>query len=314
MLKSLQHREAWRVIILMPILGALATWCGSSSRSRHAAVLRGRSRTIWETALRAAPPHAIELALQNIRLADESDPADSVVWGPAAHLAASPRALVRLLGMTSGGWPRTRHGRRHLAGPYCPGEGARSRSGIGGRLALLFSDCRQRAAGSLSCRVAAATLKEAVSDEVRCSRRVRNSAWRAPAIPATCLQRSRSSDGAAGGSGGTRTSQVGDPVLAELACQRRAYRPRRAVRASIRQSRARWDARNRQRRCSCFFAAPWLCLEIRARLVGADRTGTAAYDQRPKRSGSWSMSCCGGPSMRSNPRQALRRARQVEAA
>jgi hypothetical protein len=57
--------------------------------------------------LRAAPPHAIELALQSIRLADESDAADSVVWGPATHLAASPRRWVRLLGLTSGGWPRS---------------------------------------------------------------------------------------------------------------------------------------------------------------------------------------------------------------
>src|SRR5262249_27544412 len=31
---------------------------------------------------------------------------DSVVWGPAAHLAASPRPWVRLLGLTSGAWPR----------------------------------------------------------------------------------------------------------------------------------------------------------------------------------------------------------------
>jgi hypothetical protein len=57
--------------------------------------------------LRAAPPHAIELTLQNIRLADENDAADSVVWGPATHLAASPRRWVRLLGLTSGGWPRS---------------------------------------------------------------------------------------------------------------------------------------------------------------------------------------------------------------
>jgi hypothetical protein len=86
--------------------------CPFSTRGPSAALeaepllLRGRSKTIWQTALRAAPAHAIELTLQNVRLADESDPGDSVVWGPAAHLAAWPRPCVRLLGLNSGRWPR----------------------------------------------------------------------------------------------------------------------------------------------------------------------------------------------------------------
>jgi hypothetical protein len=91
--------------ILLPFFGVLARGPAAAVEA-GALFLRGRSRNIWQTALRAAPPHAIELALQNIRLADENDPADSVVWGPAAHLAAWPRRWVRLLGLTSGGWPR----------------------------------------------------------------------------------------------------------------------------------------------------------------------------------------------------------------
>ena len=91
--------------ILLPLLKVL-TRGPEASAEAGALLLRRRSRTIWETALRAAPPHAIELALQNIRLADENDPADSVAWGPAAHVAASPRPWVRLLGLTSGAWPR----------------------------------------------------------------------------------------------------------------------------------------------------------------------------------------------------------------
>jgi hypothetical protein len=91
--------------ILLPLLTVLAAGPGAAGEA-GALFLRGRSKTIWETAMRAAPAHAIELTLQNIRLADDGNPGDSVVWGPAAHLAASPRPWVRLLGLTSGGWPR----------------------------------------------------------------------------------------------------------------------------------------------------------------------------------------------------------------
>jgi hypothetical protein len=91
--------------VLLPILNVLAKGPAAALEA-EALLLRGRSKTIWQTAMRAAPAHAIELTLQNIRLADESDPGDSVVWGPAAHLAAWPRPYVRLLGLTSGRWPR----------------------------------------------------------------------------------------------------------------------------------------------------------------------------------------------------------------
>jgi len=107
LLRMLEGRDGLGEVqsVLMPILGVLA--CGAEAAPEAGAMLlRGRARAIWQSALQAAPPHAIELALQNIRLEDEYDPADSVVWGPAAHLAAAPRPFVRLLGMTSGGWPR----------------------------------------------------------------------------------------------------------------------------------------------------------------------------------------------------------------
>ena len=49
--------------IFLPLLGVLGR--GSAAAGEAGALfLRGRSRTIWQTALRAAPPHAIELALQ----------------------------------------------------------------------------------------------------------------------------------------------------------------------------------------------------------------------------------------------------------
>jgi hypothetical protein len=57
-------------------------------------------------ATRAAPPDALELSLRDVRLAADSDAADSVVWCTARDLAAAPRAHVRLLGLTNRSWPR----------------------------------------------------------------------------------------------------------------------------------------------------------------------------------------------------------------
>lgn len=106
-LRALQGQDGLAELesVLMPILVLLVRGAEAASEA-GVMLLRGRARAIWQSALQAAPPHAIEIALQNIRLKDEYDPADSVVWGPAAHLAAAPRPFVRLLGMTSGGWPR----------------------------------------------------------------------------------------------------------------------------------------------------------------------------------------------------------------
>ena len=63
----------------------------SASAEVSSALLRGRSLDIWNSATRSAPVQAIELSLQSIRLADDNDAGNSVVWCPAAHLASSPR-------------------------------------------------------------------------------------------------------------------------------------------------------------------------------------------------------------------------------
>ncbi|MBN8995390.1 MAG: PD-(D/E)XK nuclease family protein [Rhizobiales bacterium] len=60
----------------------------------------------WQEALRRAPAGALEYALRDLRVADGKDPGACVVWCPAAHLAGAPRPWVRLIGMTSRGWPR----------------------------------------------------------------------------------------------------------------------------------------------------------------------------------------------------------------
>ena len=91
--------------VLLPLLSVIAKGPDAAAEA-SALVLRGRSSRIWETATRSAPAHAIELTLQNTRLPDENDAAASVVWCPAAHLAAAPRPWVRLLGLTARAWPR----------------------------------------------------------------------------------------------------------------------------------------------------------------------------------------------------------------
>lgn len=66
----------------------------------------GQTRLMWEAALRIAPAEAIHISLGDLRVPDTRDPANSIVWCPAAHLAASPRPHVRMLGLTSTAWPR----------------------------------------------------------------------------------------------------------------------------------------------------------------------------------------------------------------
>jgi hypothetical protein len=90
---------------LLPWLNLLGMGIGGA-QAAAGATLRGRARRIWDAATRSAPAEAVELTLQNLRLPDESDASDSVVWCPAAHLAACPRRWMRLLGLTSHGWPR----------------------------------------------------------------------------------------------------------------------------------------------------------------------------------------------------------------
>src|SRR5262249_12868189 len=90
---------------VLPILRTLVKGT-SGSEEAAALLLRGRSLQIWEVANRSAPADALELSLQNIRLASETDAADSVVWCRARDLAAAPRPHVRLLGLTNRSWPR----------------------------------------------------------------------------------------------------------------------------------------------------------------------------------------------------------------
>jgi RecB family exonuclease len=92
--------------ILLPILELLARGAELAGEA-GARLLSGASLAMWEEALRSAPAQAIELSLQALRVADQRDPANSVVWCPASQLAACPRPYTRLLGLTSRSWPRS---------------------------------------------------------------------------------------------------------------------------------------------------------------------------------------------------------------
>jgi hypothetical protein len=91
--------------ILLPLLELLARGPDAAHEAGQL-LLGGPSRIMWEDALRSTPPHAIALSLRALRVSDGRDPANSVVWCPASHLAASPRPFTRLLGLTSRSWPR----------------------------------------------------------------------------------------------------------------------------------------------------------------------------------------------------------------
>lgn len=90
---------------LLPILEDLAGGIASAEGVGHR-LLMGPALSLWRDALRMAPPKAIELSLQALRVADGREPGNSIAWGPARHVAAAPRAYVRLIGLGANAWPR----------------------------------------------------------------------------------------------------------------------------------------------------------------------------------------------------------------
>lgn len=70
------------------------------------AFLSGGALRIWRKALLAGSPAAIDVTIDGLRQEDACEACVSVAWMPASALAASPRKFVRLLGLTSTGWPR----------------------------------------------------------------------------------------------------------------------------------------------------------------------------------------------------------------
>jgi hypothetical protein len=68
--------------------------------------LSNRALSIWRKALLQNPHTAVDAAIEAFRIDDSLDACVSIAWMPAEALAASPRKFVRLLGLSSRGWPR----------------------------------------------------------------------------------------------------------------------------------------------------------------------------------------------------------------
>lgn len=99
---------------LLPVIELLAGGIPEADRAARR-LLRGPALTLWQDALRMAPPQAIELSLQALRVDDGHEPSNTIVWGPAHHLASASRKHVRLLGLEANAWPR-----RTIEDPFLP--------------------------------------------------------------------------------------------------------------------------------------------------------------------------------------------------
>lgn len=91
--------------IVMPVLYDLVDGAKAAAKLGKL-LLRGGSLGLWQEALRLAPAAAMEMTLTSLRIADESDPANNVVWTRTADLVGAPRKHMRLLGLSSRSWPR----------------------------------------------------------------------------------------------------------------------------------------------------------------------------------------------------------------
>lgn len=102
--RGLGHRESGTV--LLPVLELLAKGAGTVATDAGSMLLGSKARDLWSEALRRASPQALEFSLRNLHVDDGHEPATSVVWCPAEHLANAPRKFVRLIGLASRSWPR----------------------------------------------------------------------------------------------------------------------------------------------------------------------------------------------------------------
>ena len=91
--------------VLMPVIDLLHRGPEAAEEAGET-LLSGVARTLWRRALGREAPGAIERALVELRVPDPADPACSIVWAPAAELAACPRAHARLLGLNAQACPR----------------------------------------------------------------------------------------------------------------------------------------------------------------------------------------------------------------
>ena len=92
-------------MVLMPVIDLLHRGPDAAEEAGET-LFSGVALTLWRRALGREAPGAIERALAELRVPDPVDPACSIIWAPAAELAASPRPHARLLGLNAQAWPR----------------------------------------------------------------------------------------------------------------------------------------------------------------------------------------------------------------
>ncbi|MET2831167.1 PD-(D/E)XK nuclease family protein [Mesorhizobium shangrilense] len=114
-LESLSRSDSSSIAAtLMPVLRDLEVGPKASVKLGET-LLRGKSLGLWQEALRLGPSAAMGMTLASMRIADESDPANNIVWARATELVGAPRQHMRLLGLSSRSWPR-----RDSADPLLP--------------------------------------------------------------------------------------------------------------------------------------------------------------------------------------------------
>ena len=91
--------------LLHEIIEAIGHGLNSASEIGKA-LLQGRALAIWQKALAEGPPAALDVTLIGLRIDDHVEPEAAILWAPAAALAAVPRPLTWLVGLTSRSWPR----------------------------------------------------------------------------------------------------------------------------------------------------------------------------------------------------------------
>ncbi|MER9119848.1 PD-(D/E)XK nuclease family protein [Mesorhizobium sp. M0954] len=105
-LEALGDESSMRAMeVLGPILDLLEGGVGKAAEAGER-LLAFKSRALWRDALRQAPAAALTMTLKTLRVADDFEPGNSVVWGPAAELASAPRKYMRLMGVSARSWPR----------------------------------------------------------------------------------------------------------------------------------------------------------------------------------------------------------------
>ena len=69
-------------------------------------LLEAKALTVWRKALTQGPPAALDVTLTGLRVDDGVEPDTAILWAPASAVAAGPRPLSWLVGLTSRSWPR----------------------------------------------------------------------------------------------------------------------------------------------------------------------------------------------------------------